>query len=156
MTILRSRNFRPWRAIAALGLCAFVLCGCGPTRPKTVKVTGKATFGGQPFPKQCIIYFNPVEAAPGFPRRPGMAEVDLKNLNVYSAKTFEGVPGLMPGRYEVSFECWEVPPHIDATDPPQSYLPEKYQSGSTSGLTLEVKAGSEPMVVDYDIPRTAE
>lgn len=127
------------------------LLGCGDGGLEVVPVTGKVTLAGGGWGRPGIIFFAPVEPAAGFPRLPGMADVD-KDGN-FRATTQPNRDGLVPGTYRVGLEIWEVPPTMGGP-PAKSYLPPKYQSAATSGLEIVVPSdGGKPVEVSWDIPR---
>lgn len=131
------------RTILCFPLATWVLIasGCGNQLPKTVPVSGRLLFDGQPPPARGTIYFLPQAAAEGFPMRPGMADFDESGKFV--ATTFKPGDGLMPGKYAMHVECWQTPPNMEGK-PAKSFVPKKYQSAVTSGLTLEVTADMKP------------
>ena len=67
--------------------------------------------------------------------------------------TFRPGDGLLPGEYRVNVECWRVPPSMTSPQPPQSYVPAPFQSGTTNGFTVHVPAESrEPIELSFDVP----
>jgi hypothetical protein len=96
----------------ALVLLATLACvGCGDSRPETIPVTGRLTYGGGDWPNEGVIYFTALEPAEGFPRRAGTGYFEADGS--FEAQTWVEGDGLMPGKYRVSVECWKVPPKID-------------------------------------------
>lgn len=133
-------------------LCLLVslLLGCGDTLD-IVPVEGQVTLAGGGWGRPGMIYFAPVEPAPGFPRMPGMGDVDTEGN--FHATTQPDRTGLVPGKYRVSLEIWEVPPTMGGP-PPKSFVPKQYQTASTSGLELVVPADAKGAVeVSWDIPK---
>jgi hypothetical protein len=127
------------------------LIGCGGGAPDVVPVAGQVTLAGGGWGRPGMIFFAPVEPAPGFPRLPGMADVDQEGR--FRAITQPNRDGLVPGTYRVGLEMWEVPPTMGGPTA-KSYLPQKYQSAATSGLEVVVPADGDGMVeVSWDIPR---
>jgi hypothetical protein len=123
--------------------------GCGDKGVKTIPVKGKITRDGGGWGRPGLIYFTAAEPAEGFPRRPGMADFDTDGNFV--AETFNPGDGLIPGRYVVNLECWEVPPTMGGP-PAKSYIPEKFKHGSTSGFEVIVEADQRgPVVVNFDV-----
>jgi hypothetical protein len=131
----------------AAALAALVVAGCGSGLPKTIRVSGRVTFDGQPPPGPGKIYFLPTEPAPGFPSRPAKGDYDADGR--YRATTFEPGDGLMPGKYLISIESWDAPPNMTG-NPGKSHIPEKYQSPQTSGFKIDItpKMGPQEMNVD--------
>jgi len=122
--------------------------GCGTQRPETVRVSGRVTFNGQPLPKSGVVYFAPLEAAEGFPQRPGMGTFDEEGY--FSATTWEEGDGLMPGRYKVAFDCWERPPTAEGPQP-KNHVPDEYRDPAGSTIELTVPAGAKPLKFDCDL-----
>ena len=118
-----------------------LLPGCGSGRPETVPVTGTISFNGGEMPGPGVLFFTNIEAAPGFPQRPGRAEFEVDGK--FSAKTFEPGDGLMPGKYAVKAYCWAEAPDMQSPQG-KSYLPEKYGDLETGGWELVIEPGSRP------------
>ncbi len=131
-------------------MIAFSLLGCGGGGPDVVPVTGRVTLAGGGWGRPGMIFFAPVEPAAGYPRLPGMADVDKEGN--FRATTQPNRDGLVPGTYRVGLEMWEVPPTMGGP-PAKSYLPQKYQAAATSGLEVIVPADGDPVEVAWDIPR---
>lgn len=146
---------RSWRsmvqALLLAASCLVLLAGCGPKGLETVPVRGAITFGGGEWPKPGVANFTPVEAAPGFPLRPAGGAFDVDGR--LTVTSFSRGDGLVPGKYRVGIECWEVPPSMDRSQIPKSFLPAKYQSPVTSGLEVVVEPGARVVEVRFDIPK---
>src|SRR5262245_7129088 len=125
-----------------------LLTSCGSGLPQTIPVSGRVTFNGQPPPAAGIVQFVAVEAAEGFALRPGSGAFGTDGR--YRAPTFEPGDGLMPGKYTLSVECWDVPPNLTG-NPSKSHVPKKYQTPKTSGLTLEITPNMRSQVLDLDL-----
>ena len=135
-------------------LSLLAVCGCGEGRPATVPVSGKVTFGGGPWPKPGKLYFTGSEAIEGHPQRPGVAEFDTDGQ--FTVTTWDEGDGLLPGKYRARVECWKVYPNVvppDPVTPGESYLSGKYTNATASGLEVVVEPGSEPIRVNWDIPK---
>lgn len=149
-----SQRFRPaFRvtlfAASFCGLGLLVgLSGCGSDKPGIVPVSGTVTLDGGPMPAEGTVWFTAVESAPGFPMRPAVG--DFGPDGKYRAKSWEPGDGLMPGKYKVWVACYKVPPTMGGP-PPVSYLPRRYAGTATSGLELNVEAGSDPVTYDIDL-----
>lgn len=127
-----------------------LIAGCGGEDLQVVPVEGRVTLAGGGWGRPGIIYFAPSEPAPGFPRLPGMGDVDTGGN--FRATTQPDRMGLVPGTYRVSLEIWEVPPTMGGP-PAKSYVPRQYQTAATSGLEIVVPAKSGGKVeVQWDIP----
>ena len=114
-----------------------------------VPVQGKITFGGKAWPKEGMLYFLPVEAPAGVSKRPGAALFDREGN--FRAGSFGKGDGLLPGRYKITVECWEVAPSMEGP-PAKSYVPAKYQNAATSDLELTAVAGAPQTGVVLDVP----
>lgn len=113
------------RLALLIGLIALLLAGCGgPSRPPTVKVTGKVTFKGGAPPAEGTIYFNPVSVAEGLPRRPGSGPFDAEGNFVVTS--FEDGDGLVPGTYRVRVECWKSSSGY-TNEREESYVPRTFE-----------------------------
>ena len=67
--------------------------------------------------------------------------------------TFKHGDGLIPGKYKISVECWEIAPAMGSSTPPKSYLPERYGSFATSGLSVNVEPGQKVVELHLDVPK---
>lgn len=131
-----------------MALC--LIAGCGKDSLEIVPVVGRVTRAGNGWGRPGMIYFAPSEPAPGFPRLPGMGDVDTDGN--FRATTQPNRDGLVPGTYRVSLEIWEIPPTMGGPSP-KSYVPKKYQTAASSGLEVIVPADSSGKVeVHWDIP----
>lgn len=130
---------RSW-FIATLVVTACLGCDNGP---QTVPVSGRVTLDGGPWPRRGMLFFAPSEPAEGFPRRPGTA--DFNEDGEFEASSFKTGDGLLPGKYVVNVECWEVPPSMGAGPPAKTAVPAGQENGADCGRTIEVPAGSSPI-----------
>lgn len=128
------------------------LTGCGgPAGPKTVSVTGKVTYGGNPI-KDASILFAPVDLAKS---QPGTATSDKDGK--YVAITNNNLSGLMPGDYKVSVVAYKVPLQniapVDLAKMGDSNLavPKKYNDAATSGLTVTIDPKVSSKVLDLTL-----
>jgi len=125
------------------------MAGCGG-RVEVVPVEGRVTFDGEKVPADGALYFQPLKPAEGYHERPGLGLFDQEGN--YAAKT--GTKnGVVPGQYQIHVECWESPPNMEGK-PVISYLPEKYQSAATNGLTLDVSPKDKKVEFNIDIQTT--
>jgi hypothetical protein len=131
--------------------CLLCWSGCGSKHPPTVPVRGRVTFGGGLWPKPGLLVFLPQGPATDTPRRPGQAPFDVEGR--FSANSFSGHEGLLPGTYLVRIECWETPPGLTPTPAPKSYLPPAFLNAPDGNWTLRVEPGSAPIELTYDVPR---
>ena len=87
---------------------AGALGGCGNDLPETIPVAGRVTFAGQECPAAGTVTFLPIEAADGYPLRPGTGEFDADGH--YRATTYRAGDGLVPGTYRLRVLCWKERP----------------------------------------------
>jgi hypothetical protein len=127
------------------------LAGCGHSGPKLVPVSGRITFAGGTWPNAGALYFTPVEAAAGFPMRPGSA--DFGTDGNFTVTSFKPGDGLVPGRYHIGIQCWSTAPVMGSKTAAKSVISEKYRSPATSGLELEVKPDESSATVQWDVPK---
>jgi len=139
------RRFLP---TAAYLVAVLVFSGCGPDRPKTVPVRGTVTFSGKPPPAPGVLYFLSDDPAEGFSRRPASADFDAQGR--FTVKSWEAGDGLVPGRYKVIVECWEVAPMM-GQGPPKTYVPEKYLSDTTTDLEVDITPSDSSKKLELDV-----
>lgn len=134
-------------AAAAVLCCAFV-GGCSKRDVKTVEVTGTVRLEKGAWPAEGNISFVPLEAASGYPLRPGWAV--FNSNGEFSAGCYEDGDGLIPGKYVVNIDCWDAEAKPGRGKPAPSCIPAKYQRGFKE---LAVPAdGDGPITVQWTIP----
>lgn len=134
--------------IAAAVLSACALAGCGGGTVEKVPVRGVVRLEAGPWPAGGNLSFVPLEAAAGRPLRPGWAVFDQEGA--FAAGCFEDGDGLVPGRYAVNIDCWDVPAAGGGRGGPRSCVPDKYRRGF---VELEVPAeATGPIEVEWTIP----
>jgi hypothetical protein len=141
------------KAIALAAALTFAsLGGCSDKRAvKTVPVQGVVRLESGPWPATGNISFVPVEAAPGYPLRPGWAEFNQQGE--FSAGCFEDGDGLVPGKYAVNIDCWDTVIQVangKPTKPKASCIPARYQRGFKE-LVVSAEA-DDPIEVEWVIP----
>jgi hypothetical protein len=151
---LYQRSFTRWRlhlCAAACCLLILVLPGCRRDGPEVVPVKGVVTFGGGSWAKPGTLYFT-VESSPsGMPHRPAYGAFDTDgNITV---TTFREGDGLIPGKYRIAVECWDIPPKMGSPMPPKSYVPARFASPTSSGLTVVAESGQREVELNLDIPK---
>jgi len=136
-----------WIAWAPLALLA---AGCGDAGMPLGSVSGRVTYMGQAVPDG-IIYFVP-EQGPA-------ASGPIDDEGRYELTTYSRGDGAVLGTHQVYFspaadtggadenvvETAQIPP----PPPDPAYLPRKYRSPETSGLTREVQSGANTF--DFDL-----
>lgn len=145
------RRVRRLPALLALVLPWALAAGCsqGVKESGLVPVSGRVTLDGGPWPQEGVITFGPVfgggEDTSTGAFRPVSASFGTDGK--FTVMSFDNSPGLYPGTYKVGVECWEEPPGMGPKGKPtpgKSPVPQKYRSSTTSGLLLQVDAGSTP------------
>jgi hypothetical protein len=132
--------------LAVCSAAVFALAaGCQPSRPDTVDVSGKITYGGGAWPKPGKLTFPCTKAAEGYPSRPGAAAFDIDGNFV--AGTYDIGDGLQPGTYSVNVECWETEPTMDNMASAKSYVPENFQA------TFEVLPTDRYVTLQWEVPK---
>lgn len=133
--------------ILSLTMILFFL-GCGSTEPLGT-ANGKVTLDGQALTEGTITFEN---------QERGIAlSGQIKGDGTFVLSSHKGA-GLVPGPYKVSVSpggmlqsAEEIPLVGKNPLPPKSVerspLPEKYRRSSTSGLTAEIKVGTNPPFV---------
>lgn len=155
--MLSLQSFRsPRRAVGLASLMLAVgLTGCGS---KLNSVTGKVTYKGQPLPNGSVMFIgdnakgdsSPIEAD-------GTYNIKNAPLGMVKITVTTGAPGQVSGKGQMVNEG----PMPDRTKMPGMpgmteksltanfvEIPAKYKDATNSGLTYEVKAGSQT----HDIP----
>ena len=145
------------RIFLLLSVLGFVLivAGCGSGNPETVKVSGTVTLNAAPVEGATVAFFHPDG---GQPAR-GVTDAS----GAFTLTTFELGDGAVVGQHKVAVSkidesAQKAPRGSEELDTPTSnadlsetakhLLPVQYSSPSTSGLTVDVKKGLEPVVLD--------
>ena len=127
-----------------------VAAGCRSDRPATIPVSGRITFDGEAPPAAGTLYFTIDAPADGFPRRPTLAKFDERGR--FRVTTWDRGDGLVPGRYKVRVECWEIPPELGGTEG-KSYVPAKYQCPTTTDLVVEIAPDDRSRTLELNLAR---
>ncbi len=147
-----SRTWNVLIVVAVATVFAAAVVGCGKGRPKTVPVTGTVTFDGKPVEGASVAFY-PAEGG-----RPATGTTDAQGK--FTLTTFESGDGALPGSYNVTVmkvsggeatadEDSDTEETLmgDMGSEGESLLPPKYANVKSSGLTVEVKAGMEPVTL---------
>lgn len=129
-------------------LCPLVLVGCGPSRPETVPVSGHVTLNGQPVEGATVMFSPEAEGRPAT----GTTDADGR----FTLKTFEAGDGALPGVHSVTVTKVEssgvqadrdgLSGEIEPGGIQQRWVvPRKYAKPDTSGLSVEVESGMQPV-----------
>lgn len=153
----RTRMFaRQWVWGVVIGMMVGgLIAGCGGPTLETVPVSGRVTYGGGDWPKEGRLDFRPVAAPAGKTLHPASAPFGTDGrYKVISQQT----PGLAPGEYVVTVECWqELPSMGDAQNPRgspgKSYVPEKYRDPKNSPIKLKIEPTDRSKTLDFDVPK---
>ncbi|MCR4411810.1 MAG: hypothetical protein NUV77_05210 [Thermoguttaceae bacterium] len=160
---MRSMRFEGtlW-CILALVACV-ALGGCGPSTPATVPVSGTVTLDGQPL-EGAAVSFVPIGQG-----RPATGQTDSSGK--FTLTSFQPGDGAPAGKYKVGVSKLDKPADAKGGPaaagaapegtrlsgppvakgpeaPPKSLVPPKYVNPDTSGLTVEVKSGMEPVKLE--------
>ena len=148
----------PWLSFSAPPLLALaVVLGCAPGGPKTVPVTGTVTLDGTPVAGAAVMLVPPATTPGAAPKLPASAVTDEQGR--FALKTANAGAGVLPGKYQVTVIKHEVSGMLADKQglsggvapggiQEKWIVPQKYAAPQTSGLSVEVKAGMEPMRLD--------
>lgn len=128
-----------------------LLAGCDDGGPRPIPVDGTVTFGGGSWPTPGRLNFtveSPVSSSPG---RPATGDFDTDGHVIVTS--FKKGDGLLPGKYKIGVECWEAPPQMNGTARLKSYVPERFQSPATSGLTVSVEPADRVVHLKLDVAK---
>jgi len=130
------------------GIALLSGCGGGEAGPALATVTGTVTLDGQPV-DHGQVYFHP-DSSRGTTGPTSMAEIGPDGK--YSIKSSQDREGAVVGFHQVRVEIRHPPKDQNDTLPALMTL-EKYSKPQTSGLTAEVKPGTENVI---DLPVTSK
>jgi hypothetical protein len=135
-------------AFLLAGLCSL---GCGGSGPRTAAVSGTVTYKGQPVPNANVSFVPEASS--------GRAATGLTDANGrFKLGTFSTSDGAILGNYRIGIIARgpDRPPKPGETGsgmpgelmPGEPTIPTKYFAPDTSGLTHEVKRGSNHVQLD--------
>lgn len=128
-------------AISLLTVAIVCFVGCGGTgRPKTIPITGRVTFDGQPPGEYGKLFFTPTQAADGYSKRP--ASGTFTPEGTYRVMSWEPDDGLVPGHYTVN---------LMPSNPGATKIPDNYLQSSTSGLEVDVPIDKTQIEYNIDV-----
>ena len=124
---------------------ALVVTCCGCSGSGVVPVTGKVVFGNREIPAVCRLTFVPVEdgSTEGGIRPNGAT---MQADGTYRMTPYQGVEGLVPGRYTVRVSYFDLKPGGD----PQrenDWIEHKFEADE-----LVIEAGSRAVEYDVQVP----
>jgi hypothetical protein len=106
-------------------------------------VSGQITFDSESPPREGAVYFAPIQAEEGYPKRPGRAMFGLDGDFV--ATSYEPRDGLVPGEYRVNVECWKTVPGPGSLG--VSYVNEKFAPDN-----LVISSDQRRVEFNLDVP----
>jgi hypothetical protein len=138
-----SMHTSPLRMVLLLAPLMLSLLGCS-NELKTVPVEGKITYAGGDWPKTARVTFACEEVAPGFDMHP--ADATLKPDGSFRVD-------LVPGKYVLNLECWDVEPSMENPAAAKSFLPDSHRSGMQSGFRVDVKPDAKIVKFEGNVPK---
>lgn len=113
----------------------------------TAPVAGKVAYEGKPLDHGSVVLVPDV----GPPAR-GSLQPD----GTFLLSTYSDGDGALLGKHRIQVLCIGPPPTVPPGEEPlpgKSLIPTKYSRYDTSGLTIEVKPGNEPLMIELVGPR---
>jgi len=128
------------------GICVLLQSGCRPSgdAPPLARISGVVLLDGQPLTHGSV-QFTP-DRARGTSGRMALGKIGPDGHFTMTTQS-EG-DGVQVGFHKVGIQCFEQAANGQSEaggpppKPPKSLVPEKYTDPETSGLTIEVHAGS--------------
>lgn len=142
--------FSRYRVWILSGACLALVTGCRSDRPATIPVSGRITFDGKAPPTAGTLYFTIDAPAEGFPRRPTLAKFDERGR--FRVTTWDRGDGLMPGRYKITVECWEITPELGGAEG-KSFVPKKYQDPTITDLAVDIAPDDRSRTLELNVAR---
>lgn len=141
-------RFGEGRWLCSASLLAVIIAGCNQSKYPLVSVSGTVTFDGEKPPKSGSVTLQPLEIAPGLPKRPATGNFDVSGN--FTVNTFTDHKGVLPGRYRVEVTCFAGAPDPSQPDPwgAVDYIAEDYEP-----TELTIEPDSSAIVLDIDVPR---
>jgi hypothetical protein len=132
------RKRRPAGAAVLLGLAALLGSSCsGGNRLPVYPVRGQVFYDGKPAARALVI-FHPLADGPVKELRPaGHVAAD----GTFALTTYAEGDGAPAGDYAVTVDWRQPTPPVDGAEPGPSLIPARYNSPSSSGLTVTVSSG---------------
>jgi len=131
--------------VLMIAICSI---GCGGVSIKPfdniVRCSGTVTLDGKPLPSGSVA-FVPIDVAVGQPA------VGTINSGKFEMVTTVSSPGVIAGKYQVCVQAFDPMQTIETAEPgqapiaPRSLIPKKYTDVSTSGWTVDVAPGMDPL-----------
>ncbi|HUT88246.1 MAG TPA: carboxypeptidase-like regulatory domain-containing protein [Thermoguttaceae bacterium] len=157
---LLARSHGLWAILAIAGLLFCVGCSPGGYSGPVGTVTGTVTLNGEPVPAGCTVTFisDDGHAASGKVGPGGSYQLSAgAEGNNVPAATYK-VSITPPGKADASEADYDKMMEAESageasqeeTQPAEEVIPAKYQTTGTSGLSFEVKAGSNTIDVPLE------
>jgi hypothetical protein len=149
---LRRRNCAlPRRFIVLASLVALSACSDGGP-PKNTEglqnlqpVSGTVSFQGKPTPG-AVVLFHPAADPDSYKKRIAGIVDDEGSFEMSTGVSAGMRPGVEPGQYKVTISWAEpIDPNDRDSDMGPDLLPVKYKDHKTSGLMVEIEAGSNEL-----------
>ncbi len=135
-------NHRPWIFCVWLGF-AVTLSGCGGSG--VVPVRGKVVFQGRELPEVCRLTFVPLDdSTAGGTIRPNGATMEPNGA--YRMTPYQGVEGLIPGRYAVRVSYFDLKPGGNP-DREADWIEHKFEADE-----LLIESGSRAIEYNVEVP----
>jgi len=151
---------KPTLVFLSLLVLSATLAGCGPQKPETVKVRGLVSLDGKPV-EDATVGFTPKDGG-----RPAMGTTDASGQ--FLLTTFAPGDGAIVGTHTVTVsKIRSTGQQVDASTVPAGsnamplsgpatpggikiewVVPPKYADPKTSGFTVDVKRGMEPIKLE--------
>ena len=139
---------RRWRSAAAVAAFSLLVAGCGPSRPTTIPVSGTVTLDGKPVAGAQVMLLPEEEGRP--------AQGTTDEAGEFTLGTFETADGALPGSHAVTVVARRISgvnadaDGLEGDIAPggvkvQWLVPQRYSDPKTSGLTVTVESGMDPM-----------
>lgn len=121
--------------------------GCDQTHPGLIPATGTVTLDGRPLASGTVTLYRGNAAG-------GTGQVADGTCRIHQSTSIRGIA---PGHYQVAVQCWEIPPHAVQPDGTiggsgRSFIPDRYTSARTSGLSVDIS----PESTDFELVLLSE
>ena len=142
-------NFKLRQQLLTLAVCS-IFFGCGQNGDLIVPVSGIVTMDGMPVEGASVMLI-PEAGRPATGRTNAQGEFRMTTLSNYD--------GAIVGRHRVTVSLVKLPAKpmdYELADSPQSLtllehmVPQRYTDPDTSGLTVDVVRGMEPISLNLD------
>lgn len=136
--------------LSVVGLACAIILGCSDGKPPRTPVKGKVIFDKMETPKTGTVYFAPITEETTGLKRPAFAVFDHSGEFVVTSFGKDRHDGLLPGKYKVYIEAFDVVPTLE-NPTPKSYVPKRYKDPKKTPFELEVPAQSRKITCEFVI-----